>query len=264
MSHKGMVYLVGAGPGDPDLLTRKALRVLHSVDVVVYDRLVSDEILDEIPVGVSRISVAKSAGRHSMQQSEIDALVVRLALSGRSVARLKGGDPYLFGRGGEEALALKRNGIRFVVVPGVTAATGCGAYAGIPLSHRGMSRSVHFLTAHFKNDEPLDIDWRRIADADATLVFYMGLGSLSTICDGLRDAGLAPDTQAAAVENATTVRQRRVLSTLEKLPEAVAGAGLRAPVMIIVGRVVSLADTLNWFERESEGLVHAPDTSVHA
>jgi uroporphyrin-III C-methyltransferase/precorrin-2 dehydrogenase/sirohydrochlorin ferrochelatase/uroporphyrin-III C-methyltransferase len=244
----GFVSLVGAGPGDAELMTVKALRLLQEADVVAYDRLVSSEILDLIPTGVSRISVGKSVGKHCVPQDQINETLVNLARSGRRVVRLKGGDPYMFGRGGEEALVLKQHGIPFEVVPGVTAATGCSAYAGIPLTHRGLSHGVRFLTGHFRDDEELDIDWEKVADPDCTLVIYMGLGSLKRISRELINAGLDASTPAAAIHGGTTDAHQKVISTLDGLSEAVNLAGLQAPVMIIVGKVVSLSDDLDWFQ----------------
>ena len=252
MRHKGFVSLVGAGPGDADLLTVKALRLLKQADVVVYDRLVSDDILELIPPGVGRISVAKSPGKHCVPQDQINEIIVNLAECGRHIVRLKGGDPYMFGRGGEEVLALKQHNIGFEVVPGITAASGCSAYAGIPLTHRGISRSVKFITGHFSNDEPLHIDWHKAADPDCTLVIYMGLANLEPICSSLINAGLPASTPAAAIENGTTSHQNRVLSRLEKLPDDVRKTHMQAPVMIIIGEVVSLADELDWFQQSLE------------
>ncbi|TNF94265.1 MAG: uroporphyrinogen-III C-methyltransferase [Gammaproteobacteria bacterium] len=245
---KGFVSLVGAGPGDVELMTVKALRLLQEADVVVYDRLVSADILDLIPTGVSRIFVGKSVGKHCVPQEQINETIVNLAQSGRRVVRLKGGDPYTFGRGGEEALALKQHDLPFEVVPGITAASGCSAYSGIPLTHRGLNHGVRFLTGHFRNDEELDINWDKIADPDCTLVIYMGLGNLRRICEELVNAGLAATTPAAAVHNGTTAAQQKVISNLSELPEAVSRAGLEAPVMIIVGEVVALSDELDWFQ----------------
>jgi uroporphyrin-III C-methyltransferase/precorrin-2 dehydrogenase/sirohydrochlorin ferrochelatase/uroporphyrin-III C-methyltransferase len=252
MNNKGFVSLVGAGPGDAELLTIKALRLLQQADVVVYDRLVSADILELIPPGVSRISVAKSPGKHCVPQDQINEIIVSLARSGRRIVRLKGGDPYLFGRGGEEVLTLRQHNIDFEVVPGITAASGCSAYAGIPLTHRGMSRSVRFITGHFSNDEPLDIDWHKAADPECTLVIYMGLANLEHICTSLIEAGLPASTPAAAVHNGTTCSQQRVLTELDMLPDAISSQGLAAPVMIIIGKVVSLADELDWFQSALE------------
>ena len=252
MNKQGFVSLVGAGPGDAELMTVKAVRLLQQADVVVYDRLVSADILDLIPAGISRISVGKEVGKHCVPQDQINETIVNLARSGRQVVRLKGGDPYMFGRGGEEVLALNKHHIAFEVVPGVTAASGCSAYAGIPLTHRGLSRSVRFITGHFKNDEPLDINWQRVADPDCTLVIYMGMGNLSRICNSLIDAGLSPSTPAAAIENGTKTNQQRVLSRLDQLHTAVNQSSLIAPVMIIIGKVVSLSEELDWFQSALE------------
>ena len=169
MKNKGFVSLVGAGPGDVDLMTVKAVRLLQQADVVVFDRLVSADILDLIPSGISRISVGKEVGKHCVPQDKINETIVKLAKSGRHVVRLKGGDPYMFGRGGEEALTLRQHQIPFEIVPGITAASGCSAYSGIPLTHRGLSRRVQFITGHFNDDEPLDLNWQSIADPDSTL-----------------------------------------------------------------------------------------------
>lgn len=249
MQHKGFVSLVGAGPGDPDLLTVKALRLLTTTDVIVYDRLVSVDILDLVPAGISRIAVGKSPGKHCVPQEQINDIIVSLAKAGRNIVRLKGGDPFMFGRGGEEILALKQHGIDFEVVPGITAASGCSAYAGIPLTHRGKSRRVQFITGHFKNDEPLDIDWNKVADPQSTLVIYMGLANLEHIRGSLIAAGLPAATPAAAIENGTTMNQRRVISRLDELSSAINKHELKAPVMVIIGDAVSLADELDWFQR---------------
>lgn len=248
MNNSGVVYLVGAGPGDPDLLTVKALRLMQTADVVVYDRLVSPEILELIPAGVARMSVGKAVGRHCVPQHEINDLLVSLAGKERVVVRLKGGDPFVFGRGSEEALHLRQHGIRFAIVPGVTAASAAGAYAGIPLTHRSMSRSVRLVTGHFREGEELVLDWRGLADPTGTLVVYMGLSNLRLISDKLIEAGRSPDTLAAAVQEGTTPRQQSVRSTLVGLADAVESAGLEAPVAVIVGDTVGLADELSWFE----------------
>lgn len=248
MNNEGFVSLVGAGPGDAELMTIKAVRLVNQADVVVYDRLVSADIIDLIPPGVSRVSVGKQVGQHCVPQEQINEIIVNLAKAGRRVVRLKGGDPYMFGRGGEEVQALRLHHINFEVVPGITAASGCSAYTGIPLTHRGMSRSVRFITGHFRNDEPLDINWQKVADPDCTLVIYMGMANLSNISEQLIAAGLPANTPAAAIENGTTSKQFRVLSQLDQLASDVTGSGLQAPVMIIIGEVVSLADELDWFQ----------------
>jgi uroporphyrin-III C-methyltransferase len=251
MKTMAMVHLVGAGPGDPELLTVKALRLIQSADVVVYDRLVSPEILQLIPSGVTRISVGKAAGKHSLPQDEINELLAGLATGGRKIVRLKGGDPYIFGRGGEEAAYLVQHGVPFEVVPGITAACACASYAGIPLTHRGLSHGVRFVAGHCRADEPLDLDWRGLADPDTTLVVYMGAAKLEEIRSRLIRSGLPADTPAAAIENGTTPRQRRCVATLATLPDQIRKAGFQAPVIIVIGKVVSLADDLNWFEPET-------------
>ncbi len=252
MKKAGFVSLVGAGPGDPELLTMKAFHLLKKADVVIYDHLVSDEILDLIPASISRISVAKSPGNHCVSQKDINDMIVQLARSGRFVVRLKGGDPYMFGRGGEEALKLKQHGIAFEIVPGITSASGCSTYSGIPLTHRGMSRGVKFITGHFSNNEPLDINWKSAADPDTTLVIYMGLANITVISESLIKEGLAASTPAAVIENGTMGKQHRVITNLKSLADAVALNNLNAPVMIIIGKVVSLAKELDWFQYNAE------------
>ena len=249
MNNKGFVSLVGAGPGDAELMTVKAVRLLQQAEVVVYDRLVSDDILNVIPAGVSRISVGKEVGKHCVPQEQINEIIVNLAKAGRKVVRLKGGDPYMFGRGGEEVLALKKHHISFEVVPGITAASGCSSYSGIPLTHRGMSRRVQFITGHFNDNEPLDLNWQSIADPQSTLVIYMGLSNLPLVVHSLIDAGLPASTPAAAVRNGTTQSQQRVITRLDQLNDAIHQQRMQAPVMIIIGEVVSLADELDWFQR---------------
>ncbi len=252
MNRKGFVSLVGAGPGDVDLMTVKAVRLLQQADVVVYDRLVSADILNLIPAGVSRISVGKEVGYHCVPQEQINEIIVNLAKAGRKIVRLKGGDPYMFGRGGEEVLALKKRNIAFEVVPGITAASGCSSYSGIPLTHRGMSRRVQFITGHFNNSEPLDLNWKSIADPESTIVIYMGLSNLPLAVHSLIDAGMPASTPAAAVQNGTTKSQQRVITTLEQLNDAIQQQQMKAPVMIIIGEVVSLADELDWFQSSLE------------
>lgn len=248
MTKAGKVSLVGAGPGDPDLLTVKALRLIESAEVVVYDRLVSPEIMALIPVRSTRISVAKESGNHSLPQAEINSLLVYLAQTGRNVVRLKGGDPYIFGRGSEEAEELRKHDISFEVVPGITAASACSTYAGIPLTHRGLSRRVQLVTGHFGDNEALDLDWQGLADRNSTLVIYMGLSSAYRVCGELIRAGLPGDTPAAVVQEGSTPRQRRVLTTLSSLPHHLHEAGLVPPVLLIIGRTVALAERLDWFD----------------
>ncbi|MBE9564481.1 MAG: uroporphyrinogen-III C-methyltransferase [Proteobacteria bacterium] len=249
MNNKGFVSLVGAGPGDAELMTVKAVRLLQQADVVVYDRLVSADILNLIPAGVSRISVGKEVGNHCVPQEQINEIIVSMAKSGRKIVRLKGGDPYMFGRGGEEIQALNKHHIEFEVVPGITAASGCSSYSGIPLTHRGMSRRVQFITGHFNDNDPLDLNWNSIADPDSTLVIYMGLSNLPLAVCSLIDAGLPASTPAAAIQNGTTPSQQRVITTLEQLNDAIHQRRMKAPVMIIIGEVVTLADELDWFQK---------------
>lgn len=264
MREQGKVYLVGAGPGDPDLLTVKAQRLIRQADVVVFDRLVSRDVLNLIPAGVSRISVGKATGRHSMPQPHINELLARLAKNRRHVVRLKGGDPFIFGRGGEEALYLRRRGIACEIVPGITAAAACSAYAGVPLTHRGMSRGVRLVTGHFRDGEALDLDWRALADPQATLVIYMGLANIEYFRDGLIGAGLEAGTPAMAVQDGTTPDQRCVFSSLRELPQAVRAAGLEAPVLLVIGQTVSLAETLDWFTQQGQNDAVALDRSLPA
>lgn len=247
MSGKPKVYLIGAGPGDPELLTVKALRLMQQADVIVYDRLVSEEIMNIVPSGATRIFVGKESGAHSHSQDEINELLVQLAQPGRCVVRLKGGDPYIFGRGSEEALFLLQHDIDFEVVPGITAAAACSAYAGIPLTHRGLARGVALLTGHFRDDEPLGHDWSHLCDPQITLLFYMGLANLEQIAARLIAAGRAADTPAAVVERASTAAQRRVHGTLATLPGLAREQAIGAPALVIIGAVVTLADQLDWF-----------------
>lgn len=246
------VYLVGTGPGDPDLLTVKAQRLLQNSDVVVYDRLVSDEILEQIPPGVSRIYVGKKTGKHTVPQDEINALLVKLAETPRHIVRLKGGDPFVFGRGSEEAEYLARHGVAFEVVPGITAASACTSYAGIPLTHRGLARGVQIITGHCRADLPLDLDWQSLADPAKTIVIYMGLANIGLICQRLMQAGLAEETPAAAIQDGTTARQTRLVTSLARLAEDSRRAGLQAPVLFVIGRVVRLARSLDWFTPEPQ------------
>ena len=240
------VYIVGAGPGDPELLTLKAARLLKEAEVVVYDRLVSEEILDLIPSGTTRIFAGKAARDHHMPQREINELLVSMSESGRTAVRLKGGDPFIFGRGSEEALHLSKYNIPFEIVPGITASAGCGSYAGIPLTHRGMATGVRFVTGHCREGKHLDLNWQSLADPDTTLVIYMGLINIAMIRDELIKAGLPADTPASAIERGTTSHQRTILTTLDELPACIEKAELQAPSLLIIGRVVELAKELSW------------------
>lgn len=251
------VFLVGAGPGDPGLLTVRAAEVIKTADVVVYDRLVSKEVLALVPPGAARINVGKQPQSHPVPQAEINDLLVKLARDGRTVVRLKGGDPYMFGRGSEEALHLKRHGVAFEVVPGVTAATGCAAAAGVPLTHRGAATGVRYITGHRRDDDELDLDWQGLADPETTLVVYMGAASMAEIAVRLITHGLPASTPAMAISQGTTPRQRRVVSTLGVVADAATDADLASPVMFIVGRVVALAADLQ--EEEASHVVAAFD-----
>lgn len=245
------VMLVGAGPGDPDLLTVKAHRLLSEVDVVVYDRLVAKAILALIPAGTERIFAGKRASNHYMPQDGINQVLVDLAKSGKRVMRLKGGDPFVFGRGGEEALHLVKNGVPFEVVPGITSSAGCAAYAGIPLTHRGMAHGVRFVTGHTKGDEPLDLDWRSLADPTTTLVVYMGLTNVQPISDRLIEHGMPSDLPVAIINMGTRPSQRTVMTTLAEMPTAAVDAKIKGATLFVIGRVVSLSTDLNWFDPEA-------------
>ncbi len=242
------VMLVGAGPGDPDLLTVKAHRLLGSVDVIVYDRLVAKPILELIPETTERIFAGKRASNHYMPQEDINNLLVDLARVGKKVMRLKGGDPFVFGRGGEEALHLVRHGIPFEVVPGITSSAGCAAYAGIPLTHRGLAQGVRFVTGHSKSDEPLTLDWRSLADPETTLVVYMGMANVGEISDKLAENGLPSDTPVAVINMGTRPAQKTLLTTLAELPDTIKSSDIKGATLFVIGRVVTLAEELSWFE----------------
>jgi len=248
LNSKTVISLVGAGPGDPELLTMKAYRLIQQADVVVYDRLVSEEIQNLIPHGVKKIYVGKASGKHHMNQGEINQLLVNLAKKERKVVRLKGGDPFIFGRGSEEAEFLINHNIEFEYIPGITAASACSAYAGIPLTHRGVASSVRLITGHCRADKLLDLNWKSLADSDTTLVFYMGLASLPQLSEKLIAAGLPANTPAAAVENGTKTVQRRCLSTLNNIPSDVIEMSVKSPALIIIGNVVRFAEKLDWFD----------------
>lgn len=242
------VYLVGAGPGDPELLTVKALRLIKEADMVVYDRLVSEEILDLIPTGIAKIYVGKATGRHSLPQNEINNLLIKLAKGHRHIVRLKGGDPFIFGRGSEEAVVLAKNNIQFEIVPGITSAMACAAYAGIPLTHRGLADGVQIITGHRRGDLELQLDQGALSNKNCTLAIYMGLGNLEPIVKAVLNAGRPGSTPVAVIEQGTTSQQQRVISNLSKLVVDTQQAGIVPPAMVIIGEVVSLAKTLDWFE----------------
>ncbi len=240
------VWLVGAGPGDPGLLTLKAAQVLATADVVVHDRLVTPEILARLPRRVERIYAGKQPGRHTFTQDEINRLLIRLARRGKRVVRLKGGDPFIFGRGGEEALALARAGIAFEVVPGITAATGVAAAVGIPLTHRAIARACVLVTGSQRKGDP-DLDWKSLARPGQTIVVYMGLAGLERVSRELIAHGLSPHAPAAIIQKGTTAAQRFVAGTLAALPGLAAAARLRAPTLIVIGKVVRLQRLLGRF-----------------
>lgn len=244
---KGEVYLVGAGPGDPDLLTFRALRLMQKADVVLYDNLVSDGVMELVRRDAERIYVGKKRSNHAIPQEEINELLVKLALQGKRVLRIKGGDPFIFGRGGEEIQTLTAQGIAFQVVPGISAANGIASYAGIPLTHRDYAQAVTFVTGHLK-DGTVNLDWHALTRPNHTVVIYMGLEGLAEICKQLMAHGLAAEHPIAVIQQGTTRYQRVMTGTLTDLPERVLRAGFKAPTLTIVGEVVKLREQLTWFK----------------
>ncbi len=255
----GKVLLVGAGPGDPELLTLKAARAIATADVVVYDRLVADAILALVPDGAARINVGKQAGFHPIPQDEINQLLVRLAQTGRTVVRLKGGDPLIFGRGFEEAQTLAAAGIPYDIIPGITAAQGCAASARVPLTHRGLATGLRYVTGHCKANEPLDLDWQSLADRETTLVIYMGAANIAEIADRLMEHGLPADLPVLAVCQGTTPHERRVSTVLNGVAADTAAASFDGPVLFIVGDVAALA-----LQTEAEDEVRVAELAVVA
>ena len=245
-SPRGAVYLIGAGPGDTELLTFKALRLLQQADIVLYDRLIGEGILELARRDADKIYVGKQRSEHAMPQSEINATLLSLAKSGKRVARLKGGDPFIFGRGGEEIEGLLTAGVDFEVVPGVTAASGAACYAGIPLTHRDHAQSVRFITGHTK-DHQLDLPWQQLMNEQETLVFYMGLAGLAIITRELIRAGRRPDTPIAIIEKATRVDQRVISGTLASIQQVAEMEKPEAPTLLIIGGVVTLHSSLRWY-----------------
>lgn len=246
----GKVWLVGAGPGDPDLLTVKAARLIAQADALVYDHLVGNGIMDLARPEARRIYAGKESSRHTLPQESINQLLVSLAGEGLSVVRLKGGDPFIFGRGGEELETLVGAGIPFEVVPGVTAAAGCAAYSGFPLTHRDHAQALIFVTGHLK-DGTVNLDWHALARPRQTVVFYMGIGAAEEICRQMMDHGLSGDTPAAVVRNGTLRDQRTLLATLDTLARRIQEEGIAPPALLVIGSVVGLHEKLNWFENRA-------------
>ncbi|MFT5603891.1 MAG: uroporphyrin-III C-methyltransferase/precorrin-2 dehydrogenase/sirohydrochlorin ferrochelatase [Paracoccaceae bacterium] len=245
--HRGEVYLVGAGPGDPDLLTFKALRLMQKADVVLYDRLVATEIVDLCRKDAEKMYVGKARSQHSMPQGDINQLLIDLAKQGKRVLRLKGGDPFIFGRGGEEIAGLAAEKIPFQVVPGITAAAGCASYSGIPLTHRDHAQSVRFVTGHLK-DGTMDLPWSELVHTQQTIVFYMGLMGLPIICREMMAHGRAANTPIALIQQGTTPNHRVLVGNLANMPALVESEHIVGPTLIIIGEVVKLREQLAWYE----------------
>lgn len=250
---KGKVYLVGAGPSDAGLFTLKGMALLQRADVVVHDALIGLEVMGLIPEGTRRVDVGKHAGDHPVPQAEINRILLEEALAGNQVVRLKGGDPFLFGRGGEELELLAENGVPFEVVPGVTSAIAVPAYGGIPVTHRDYCSSLHIITAHTKNASEAQTDYEALVRLNGTLVFLMGVSSLKIICDNLLSAGMARDMPAAVLERGTTARQRRICGTISSLPDLARDAAVQKPAIIVVGRVCALSERFSWAEKRPLG-----------
>ncbi|MDU8941846.1 uroporphyrinogen-III C-methyltransferase [Ovoidimarina sediminis] len=241
---QGHVYLIGAGPGDPDLLTVRALRLIEQAEVVVHDRLVSPEIMALVPEGAQRIDVGKAPDHHPFPQANINALLVSLASRGSKVVRLKGGDPYMFGRGSEEVAELRTAGISYTVVPGITSAQGIASATGVPLTHRGLATGVRFVTGHCRAGHELDLAWAGLADPETTLAVYMGRGHAAEIAARLIGAGLPADMPAMLVVDGTRASEEQHFTTLDHLGEVAAGLDAKRPVLMMIGQVVTLADAL--------------------
>ena len=245
MPKAAKVYLVDGGPGDPGLLTLRALEVIRAADVVVHDRMVAPELLERVPGRVLRVTTGKTVDHRGLGQPEVCDTLARLALAGRRVVRLLGGDAFVLGWGSEEALALARRGIAFEIVPGVSAAAACAAYSGVPLTHRGLSRGVRFLAGHLRSNQRLAPDWSRLANPDITLAACMSLPSLERLCQGLLEQGMDPATPGLVIQDGTTPRQRRIFGDISTLPERARGSGLGSPLLVLIGPTVALAGELD-------------------
>ena len=248
---EGEVYVVGAGPGDPELLTLKALQLMQQADVVVYDYLVSDEILELVRRDADLVCVGKKAGHHSVKQEQTNQMLVEFAKQGKKVCRIKGGDPFIYGRGGEEVQVLAAHGVKYQIVPGITAAAGCSAYAGIPLTHRDHAQAIQFVTGHCKK-EGQELDWASLAKPNQTLAIYMGVIKSPHIQQQLITHGRAATTPVAIVENGTRKSQRVITTQLEQLAETITEHQVQSPALLIIGEVASLHAELAWFNKEQQ------------